>query len=94
IEILKKKELLLAEATGTIDPSLSAIQNFLDLNRVCRRPRCVVPMSSMKGRLIALTELELVGLFWRNPELKCELQHIAFGDYSTIETPAQVSQAD
>ncbi|KAF8932061.1 hypothetical protein BGZ58_007238 [Dissophora ornata] len=94
IEILKNKELLPAEATGTIDPSLSAIQNFLDLNKACRRPRCVVPMSSMKDRFITLTELNLVELFWRNPALKCELQQMAFGDYTTIETPAQVSQAD
>jgi hypothetical protein len=91
---LKKKEVLPAEATGTIDLTLPAIQNFLDLNRVCGRPRCLVPMSSMKDRFITLTELELVELFWRNPALKCELQHLAFGDYTAIETPAQVSQAD
>ncbi|KAF9116144.1 hypothetical protein BGX30_006023, partial [Mortierella sp. GBA39] len=45
IEILKRKELLPAESTGTVNPSLPAIQNFLDLNRVCGRPRCMVPMS-------------------------------------------------
>ncbi|KAK3806243.1 MAG: hypothetical protein JOS17DRAFT_604915 [Linnemannia elongata] len=91
IESLKKKELLPAEATGTVDLS---IQNFLDLNRVCGRPRCLVQMSSMEDKFITLTELDLVELFWRNPALKCELQHMAFGDYTTIETPAQVSQAD
>ncbi|KAF8924632.1 hypothetical protein BGZ47_003798, partial [Haplosporangium gracile] len=52
VEILKKKELLLAKATGTIDLSLSAIQNFLDLNRVCVRFRYLVPISSMKDRFI------------------------------------------
>ncbi|KAF9541594.1 hypothetical protein EC957_002963, partial [Mortierella hygrophila] len=95
IEVLKKKELLPAEATtGTIDLSMSAIQNFLGLNKVCGRPRCLVPMSPMKDRFITLMELELVELFWRNPALKCELQRMAFGDYTTIETPVQVSQAD
>ncbi|KAI8601632.1 hypothetical protein EDD21DRAFT_102171 [Dissophora ornata] len=51
-------------------------------------------MSSMKDRFITLTELNLVELFWRNPALKYELRQMAFGDYTTIEPPAQVSQAD
>ncbi|KAF8947557.1 hypothetical protein BGZ47_008702 [Haplosporangium gracile] len=70
IEILKKKEVLPAEATGTIELSLLAIQNFLELNRVCGQSRYLEPMSSMKDRFITLTEFELVELFWRNPALK------------------------
>ena len=54
----------------------------------------MVPMSSMEDRFITLTEHELVELFWRNPELKYELQRMAFGNYTTIATPAKVSQAD
>ncbi|KAF8946047.1 hypothetical protein BGZ47_001432 [Haplosporangium gracile] len=71
--------------------NLKALRN--SAKRVCGRHRCLVPMSSMKDKFITLTELELVVLFWRNPALKCELQHMAFGDYTTIRTPAQV-QAD
>ncbi|KAG0278993.1 metallophosphoesterase domain-containing protein 1 [Linnemannia gamsii] len=93
IESLKKK-LLPAEATGTFDPSLSAIENFLYLNRVCGWPRCLVPTSSMEDRFITLMEHELVELFWRHPEPKYELQCMAFGNYTTIATPAKVSQAD
>ncbi|KAG0271514.1 hypothetical protein BGZ95_000663 [Linnemannia exigua] len=34
------------------------------------------------------------GTIWRDSALKCELRHMVFGDYTTIETPAQVSQTD
>ncbi|KAF8926965.1 hypothetical protein BGZ47_002432 [Haplosporangium gracile] len=70
IAMLKKKNLLPLEGRDYVDPKISAIENFVLLNRVCGYPSSLVPMSTFDDKFVTVSELELSRIFWRDPILK------------------------
>ncbi|KAF8926944.1 hypothetical protein BGZ47_002457 [Haplosporangium gracile] len=92
--VLKKKKLLPLEARDCVDPKISAIENFVLLNRVCGYPRSLVPMSSFDDKFVTVSELELSKIFWWDPILKQVLQTYAWPDFPSTEYRNQVTQMD
>ncbi|ORZ08507.1 hypothetical protein BCR41DRAFT_373206 [Lobosporangium transversale] len=74
IEALKNKGLLLVDTASSIDPSISAVENFVRLNKSCNNSRKLAPLSAFEDGFINLSELELIEIFWQDNELKAELQ--------------------
>ncbi|KAI1285150.1 hypothetical protein EDD11_000822, partial [Mortierella claussenii] len=92
IKALKKKGILPPNATSTINPDISAVENFLALNSVCFRRRVLAPMSPFGDRFISLSELDKV--FWKNNALKRLLQEYAKPDYPSLEHVEEVGQTE
>ncbi|KAG0329520.1 hypothetical protein BG000_012074, partial [Podila horticola] len=94
IDLLKKKGLLRSDAVGQIDPKLTLAENFIILNRACGSRRCLSPISSLDNKFITVSEPELTKIFWQDEALKLQLQHWAYPDFPSVESPEKVAQVD
>ncbi|KAI1286156.1 hypothetical protein EDD11_000480, partial [Mortierella claussenii] len=74
IRTLKKKGVLPLDTVDNIDLRLSAVENFIILNRILGSRRCLTPMSPMDSTFVNLSELDLTKLFWHDTALKRQLQ--------------------
>jgi len=76
-----------------IDPKLSAVENFLILNKTAGGNRRLTPIASFGISPITLSELDLVALLWNVVPLRYQMRKSASGDYPGLYIPA-ISQID
>jgi len=71
-----------------IDNKLSAIENFILLNRSSKSFRRIAPMTGVEQPFISFSDRELGILLWKNEILKPKLQELTLEDFSdkTIQT--------
>ncbi|KAF9903118.1 hypothetical protein EC991_004144 [Linnemannia zychae] len=69
--------------TLSISNSLSAVENFLNLNKLAKNARRIVPMSSQEDRFLSFSERELLGLLCSRPLLQDRIRSWADHDFST-----------
>jgi len=72
---------------------MSAIQNFVLLNRACGNRRVIAPLSRLEDMFITLSENDLVDIFWRDVSLKGLLQALAHHTFPNMEK-RQITKAD
>ncbi|KAF8919712.1 hypothetical protein BGZ58_004580, partial [Dissophora ornata] len=65
-----KKGLLAAGVNIAIDDNVSAIENFIRLNKINGDRWNTVPFTPVEQPFILFSELDLVNIFWSNPILK------------------------
>ncbi|KAF9367554.1 hypothetical protein CPB97_005585, partial [Podila verticillata] len=76
-----KQQLDRSNAEIQIRSDLSAIENYLALNKLTQNPRRIVPMTTSKQPYIGFSERELAGFFFKNGgELKERLMEVASKD--------------
>ncbi|KAI1285632.1 hypothetical protein EDD11_000737, partial [Mortierella claussenii] len=61
-----KKQLDKTVAEIQIRDSLSAIENYLTLNKLSPKPRRIIPLTSSKQPYVGFTERELAGMFFKS----------------------------
>ncbi|KAF9015914.1 hypothetical protein BGZ52_006252, partial [Haplosporangium bisporale] len=82
---MKKKGLLGPNINVGIREDLSAVENYLTLNRLSRNPMRIIPLTSSKQPFVAFTERELAGFFYaRQGNLRTRLQMLVEGPCTSI----------
>ncbi|KAF9276712.1 hypothetical protein BGZ68_009834 [Mortierella alpina] len=94
INLLKGQGRLPGMQPATIDGNLSAIENFVRLNRMDKKKRGFVPMSFGEQPFVTFSERELVCIFWQNTNLKTELQRIAKPSFPRLGANQNPTRAD
>ncbi|KAF8946282.1 hypothetical protein BGZ52_008872, partial [Haplosporangium bisporale] len=87
VKLVNKRLLDRSSAEIRIRSDLSAIENYLALNKLTQNPRRIVPMTTSKQPCIGFSERELAGFFFKNGgELKERLKEVASKDgvHSTL----------
>ncbi|KAG0294134.1 hypothetical protein BGZ96_001756 [Linnemannia gamsii] len=51
----------------------TAVENFLEFNRMSGNTRRIAPMSSSKDGFVSFSEREIIGLFWKRPMIKAKI---------------------
>ncbi|KAF9916185.1 hypothetical protein FBU30_001514, partial [Linnemannia zychae] len=74
---LKAKGILNKDVYTEIQRDISAVENFLYLNRLTSNSRRIVPMSSSRQPFVCFSENDLVHFFWKRPVLKQRLIQFA-----------------
>ncbi|KAI8597228.1 hypothetical protein EDD21DRAFT_437411 [Dissophora ornata] len=92
-EAPKRKGLLPTDVVVSIDHNISAIENFIHLNKVCMSRRRLAPMSSFEDSFISLSELELTRFFCQDEVSKQQLQDYASPDFPNAENISQTDVA-
>ncbi|KAG0369825.1 hypothetical protein BC939DRAFT_264344 [Gamsiella multidivaricata] len=87
---MTKGLLLSADALGSIDHGISAIENFIPLDRVCMSGRRLAPLTPFEDIFVSLSELELTKIFWQGVALRKLLQNYAKPDFPSTENIARV----
>jgi len=77
-----------ADAPCRIDPKVSAIENFLKLNKSVNNPWIISPISSMEDGYVYLSEKELITVFWKDNELQKFLRNCARPTFPSVRNPA------
>ena len=72
---------------------MSAIQNFVLLNKACGSRRVIAPLSRLEDIFITLSENDLVDVFWRDVSLKGLLRALAHHTFPNLEMH-QITKAD
>ncbi|KAF9354125.1 hypothetical protein BGX34_011191, partial [Mortierella sp. NVP85] len=77
------------DAPCRIDPKVSAVENFLKLNKTINNPWIISPISSMEDGYICLSEKkELITVFWKDNELQKFLRNCARPTFPSVRNPA------
>ncbi|KAK3821335.1 MAG: hypothetical protein J3Q66DRAFT_426414 [Benniella sp.] len=88
IKSLQKKGSLPADAPCRIDPKVSAVENFLKLNKSINNPWIISPISSMEDSYVYLSEKELITVFWKDVELQKLLRNYARPTCPSVKNPS------
>ncbi|KAF9114489.1 hypothetical protein BGW39_003349, partial [Mortierella sp. 14UC] len=74
--------------TLSIQSNLSAIENFLALNKLVKNPRGIIPMSRRLHGFMSFTESELLALFCGRPVLEKRMRWLSRGAFSDVKKAA------
>lgn len=77
-----EKHLLPPETDICIQDDISAVENFLQLNRITGNRRRIVPLTSSELPFVSFTEPELASFFWKREPLKTRLTDLVAEDGS------------
>ncbi|KAG9065426.1 hypothetical protein KI688_002751 [Linnemannia hyalina] len=80
------KHLLPPEADIGIQDDISAVENFLQLNRITGNRRRIIPLTSFELPFVSFTEPELASFFWKRESLKTRLTDLVAEDGSPANT--------
>ncbi|KAG0345694.1 hypothetical protein BGZ54_005461 [Gamsiella multidivaricata] len=73
----KEKGLLGSDVDVEIQGEVSAVENFLALNRISPNPRRIIPITSSRQPFVSFTERNLVGFFFsRGGVLRAQVQEL------------------
>src|ERR1700731_3448593 len=85
LERRKEKGLLPKECNIDIRKEVSAIENFIRLNKISNNSRKLAPLTPPRLPFVSFTEKKLVGFFYKDPSLKVKVQHLAKPDFPATE---------
>ncbi|KAG0057380.1 hypothetical protein BGZ83_010839 [Gryganskiella cystojenkinii] len=82
---MKKRGLLGPSVDIGIQESISAVENYLTLNKLSQNPRRIIPLTSSKQPFVAFSERELAGFFFsRGGVLRARMQELVNGGCTSI----------
>lgn len=81
---MKKKGTLGATVDTQIRQEISAVENFLRLNKLTNNSRKIVPFTSSKQPFVAYSERELVSFIWKRRLLRERMEELAREDHTLI----------
>ncbi|KAF9176302.1 hypothetical protein BGZ50_001115, partial [Haplosporangium sp. Z 11] len=81
VEKLVKKQEKDDEISVGIREDWSAVENFVKLNRLDGSNRRIVPMSRRENGFVSLSEIELLQLFWRKPNLQTKIREMTAAEF-------------
>ncbi|KAI7821421.1 hypothetical protein BC939DRAFT_209286 [Gamsiella multidivaricata] len=91
VKARKGKGPLPAYALNSIDHGISAIKNFILLDRVCTSGRRLALLTSFEDIFISFSKSDLIKIFWQDVVLRKLLQDYAKPDFPITEN---ITQAD
>ncbi|KAK3809804.1 MAG: hypothetical protein JOS17DRAFT_780289 [Linnemannia elongata] len=77
-----EKLILPPESDISIQDDISAVKNFLQLNRITGNRRRIVPLTTSELPFVSFTEPELASFFWKREPLKTRLTDLVAEDGS------------
>ncbi|KAK3830856.1 MAG: hypothetical protein JOS17DRAFT_150734 [Linnemannia elongata] len=77
-----EKLILPPESDISIQDDISAVENFLQLNRITGNRRRIVPLTTSELPFVSFTEPELASFFWKREPLKTRLTDLVAEDGS------------
>ncbi|KAF9913145.1 hypothetical protein EC991_003604 [Linnemannia zychae] len=89
LETARKKSGMIGCDLG-VREGLSAVENFVALNRTAGSNRRIIPISTVKNGYVSFSELELVKLFWKSPVLKASILDIVKVDFPSCSALTDV----
>lgn len=87
-----EKGLLPKDTDIEVRDTVSAIENFIKLNRLTPKPYKIVPMTTFKLPFFSFTENDLVSIFWENEILKQEILKMVGSAFSTRPNKSDVER--
>ncbi|KAF9079285.1 hypothetical protein BGX23_004464, partial [Mortierella sp. AD031] len=90
LKALQEKGLLAEDTDYRIRSDVSAIENFLRLNRISNQSRRIVPLSTSEQPFVSFSERELISFFWKREPLKKKLLEMVQDDDPGAGTLADV----
>ncbi|KAI1286511.1 hypothetical protein EDD11_000408, partial [Mortierella claussenii] len=85
---LQKKGLLPQGSRVVIRSDISAIENFLHLNKTSKNSRRLASLTSSQQPFVSFSERELISIFWKKDGLRARLRQLARADLPNTPDPA------
>ncbi|KAF9537618.1 hypothetical protein EC957_007865 [Mortierella hygrophila] len=86
-----EKHLLPPETDNGIQDDISAVENFLQLNRITGNRRRIIPLTSFELPFMSFTEPEFASFFWKRESLKTQLADLVAEDGSPANTLVDIT---
>ncbi|KAG0274828.1 hypothetical protein BGZ96_004069 [Linnemannia gamsii] len=84
LKAMKDKGIVRGDADVQIQPDISAVENFLYLNKLTGNSRRFIPMTSSQQPFMSFSEREIAAFFWKRKVLKDKLVQLGKLDKTTI----------
>ncbi|KAF8936350.1 hypothetical protein BGZ47_009551, partial [Haplosporangium gracile] len=86
VEIMKKKGIIGASVDIRIQENVSAVENFVYLNKLTKNRRRIVPFTTSQQPFVSFSEREIRAFFWRRDLLKQRLCGLALQDDTRLSS--------